>query len=172
MKAHMNTRHSVIPRSLTIVFNKDNSQVLLIKGQPKKTHWANTYNALGGHIEENENIHASALREVEEESGISLQREQLRLAGLVHVKDYNNDYAIMFLFKATVGDTDIKSSDEGNVEWIDIGKLKSIKTIAPDIKTLAPLCKKLKNNELLFGTSIFNNDRTLKEFKIDVYQAK
>jgi 8-oxo-dGTP diphosphatase len=172
MEAHMNNRHSIIPRSLTIIFNEDDSQVLLIKGQPKKTHWANTYNALGGHIEANENIHTSALREVEEESGISLQKEQLRLAGLVHVKDYNDDYAIMFLFKATVDDTDIKSSEEGNVEWIDISKLKSIETIAPDIKTLAPLCKKLKNNELIFGTSIFNNDRTLKEFKIDVYKTK
>jgi 8-oxo-dGTP diphosphatase len=165
----MNNRHSIIPRSLTIIFNKDESKILLLKGRPRKTHWANTYNALGGHIEANENIHSSALREVKEESGISLQREQLRLAGLIHIKDYNSDYAIMFLFKTTISNTDLKSSEEGKVEWIDISRLKSIEAIAPDIKTLAPLCKKLKNNELIFGTSTFNRDRTLKELKITIY---
>ena len=71
-----------------------------------------------------------------------------------------------------LADTDLKSSEEGKLEWIDIDKLESIENIAPDIKTLTPLCKKIKNNELMFGTSILNNDRTLKEFEIDIYPTK
>ena len=168
----MKNRHSIIPRSLTIVFNKNKDKILLIKGQPKKVHWADTYNALGGHIEADENIHSSALREVEEESGISLKKDELRLAGLVHVKDYNDDYAVMFLFMATIGSTKLKSSGEGKVEWVEVNQLKSIKTIAPDIKTLTPLCMKLEKNEILFGTSIFNADRTLKKFEVEVYSTK
>jgi 8-oxo-dGTP diphosphatase len=168
----MKNRHRVIPRSLSIVFNKSKDKILLLKGQTKKIHWANTYNALGGHIEAGEDIYLSALREIEEDSGISLQNDQLRLAGLVHVKDYNDDYAIMFLFVATIGSAELKSSEEGKVEWIELSQLKSIKTIAPDIKTLAPLCSELKNNETLFGTSIFNTDRTLKKFEIEIYPSK
>jgi 8-oxo-dGTP pyrophosphatase MutT (NUDIX family) len=167
----MRKRHNVIPRSLTIIFNKNKSKLLLIKGQPKKIHWANTYNALGGHIEAGENIHTSALREVKEESGITLQKDQLRLAGLIHVKDYNNDYAIMFLFMTTIDDVKFKSSDEGKVEWISINQLE-FKTIAPDVKILVSSCKKLNNNEIIFGTSIFNTNRSLKKFEIDIYPIK
>ena len=168
----MENRHKVIPRSLTIIFNDDKTKILLIKGQPKKNHWANTYNALGGHIEAGENIHSSALREVKEESGILLKKDQLRLAGLIHVKDYNNEFAIMFVFTAIVGDVNLKSSKEGKVEWVKVNQLKSIKTIAPDIQTLAPLCKKLENNEIFFGVSIFNTDKSLKKFEIEEIEMK
>lgn len=166
----MKKNHTVIPRNLTVVFNKRKDKVLLIKGHSNKLHWADTYNALGGHVEPGENVYESARREVEEESGVSLTRDELRLAGLVHVKDYHDKYALMFLFYAVTETTKTKPSYEGEVEWVDVNRLNTIGLIAEDLKKLVPMCAALKKGQLIYGTSQFNHDATIKFLEVSVYR--
>lgn len=79
-------RYMVIPRTLIFVRNQD--RVLLIRGAPTKRLWANKYNGLGGHVEAGESIHAAAIREVFEESG--LREIKLTLIGIISIATGEN----------------------------------------------------------------------------------
>jgi 8-oxo-dGTP diphosphatase len=69
-------RYCVIPRTLIFLTSTNPEtqckEMLLLKGAPTKRLWANKYNGLGGHVERDENLLASARRELLEESGIAM----------------------------------------------------------------------------------------------------
>ena len=76
-------RHSVIPRTLVFVFR--NGKLLLIKYSGKGEHQTkekedrrDIYNALGGHIEANEDIIDNARREAKEEAGVDLINPRIK----------------------------------------------------------------------------------------------
>ena len=79
----MAERHSVIPRTLCLVFYGD--EILMIKGSEKKD-WSGIYNALGGHIEKGESVIESAEREIREESGLTVFETKLK--GIVHASNF------------------------------------------------------------------------------------
>ena len=93
----MKKYYSIIPRSLSFIVKGD--EVLLIKGHPKKYHWAGQYNALGGHIEHQEDIYKSAIREINEESGIKIPLKNVSLKGIIHVDTYYNENVFMFILE-------------------------------------------------------------------------
>ena len=69
-------RYQVIPRTLCFITYGD--EVLLLRGGPHKRLWAGRYNGVGGHIEAGEDVHAATLREIDEETGLTVH--DLRLA--------------------------------------------------------------------------------------------
>lgn len=159
----MKKRFSIIPRNLLLIYNKDS--VLLQKGHSKKTHWANMYNGLGGHIEPGENVFSSAQRELQEEGGVLFRIEEMKLKAIISVKTYFDEDCYMFVFAITAPDEiQFHANEEGTLEWIKIDKLTEMENIAQDIKILAPLIQKLPEGSLLTGTSSYNTDRTLKHF--------
>ncbi len=86
-------RYQAIPRTLIFITSMHPQtgaqEVLLLKGAPTKRLWANKYNGLGGHVEADEDLYAAALREVNEETGLSLS--QLTLRGVIrHIRTYTS----------------------------------------------------------------------------------
>ena len=79
----------------------------------------------GGHVEDDESIVDSVIREIKEETGLNIQNPKL-----CGVKDWvNSDGSryIVFLYTCNTFTGDIISSNEGNVSWIkreDFLKLK------------------------------------------------
>lgn len=79
----------------------------------------------GGHVENDESIVDSVIREVKEETGLDIQSPKL-----CGVKDWvNTDGSryIVFLYTCNTFTGEIKSSSEGNVSWVkreDFLKLK------------------------------------------------
>ncbi|MBQ9825360.1 MAG: NUDIX domain-containing protein [Solobacterium sp.] len=75
----------------------------------------------GGHVEEHEPIVDSVIREVLEETGLTICHP--RLCG---IKDWINEdgtrYAV-FLFKADQFSGDLKSSSEGRVFWMEMDEV-------------------------------------------------
>jgi len=78
-------RWQTIPRTLCFVTFGSGAerQVLLLRGAPTKRVWPNRLNGVGGHIERNEDFLSATLREVHEETGLTVA--QPRLAGIVHI---------------------------------------------------------------------------------------
>ncbi|MCR5488372.1 MAG: 8-oxo-dGTP diphosphatase [Lachnospiraceae bacterium] len=94
---------------------QDGTRVLV---EEKIGKWAGGITFPGGHIEENEPIVDSVIREMKEETGLTI--EAPRLCG---VKDwYNEDGSryVVFLFKADRFSGDVVSSSEGRVFWMEI----------------------------------------------------
>ena len=105
--------YHLVPRTLCFIFHGD--EVLLLRGAPTKTLWANTYNGIGGHVEPGEDVAAAALREIREETG--LQVHSLRLRGVVTI-DVEPHFGIgLYVFTAQTETRQVTPSGEGELRW-------------------------------------------------------
>ena len=77
----------------------------------------------GGHVEQNEPIVDSVIREIWEETGLTVENPRL-----VGVKDWMQEDVryIVFLFKADKYSGSLKSSDEGEVFWVEKDELLNL----------------------------------------------
>lgn len=104
-----------IPRTLSFVFH--DSDVLLMKRAAHKRVFPNQYNGLGGHIERYEDPYTSALREIEEESG--LQVHNLRLKTIHNIDADAASGILLFVFTAASDRREFNcDSSEGTLEWV------------------------------------------------------
>ncbi len=89
----------------------------------------------GGHVEENESFADAVIREVFEETGLSV--ESPRLCG---TKDWVNDdgsrYMVLF-YKTNKFSGKPKSSEEGEVFWLSLNEMLSMENrLSPDMKDM------------------------------------
>ena len=110
-----NARWLVMPRTLSFVINGDD--VLLIKRAAHRRVFPNKYNGLGGHIERNEDPAKSALREIEEESGLRVR--SLRLRSIHNIDAGGATGILLFVYTAISETRNIREDcPEGKLEWI------------------------------------------------------
>lgn len=76
----------------------------------------------GGHIEREESLIDSTIREVKEETGLDIK--DVVLCGVKHFPTKDGRY-IIFFFKTNTFSGDLQSSDEGEVFWINKKELSS-----------------------------------------------
>ena len=75
----------------------------------------------GGHIEPGEGVVASVIREVKEETGLTV--ESPKLCGIKDWMREDGSRYIVFLFRAEAFSGRLKSSDEGRVFWVKRSEL-------------------------------------------------
>lgn len=75
----------------------------------------------GGHIEKNESIIKSVIREVMEETGLTIKNP--KLCGIKQFFTNSGIRYIVFLFKASEYEGKLKDSIEGKIEWIERNSL-------------------------------------------------
>lgn len=86
----------------------------------------------GGHVEPGESIVESVIREMREETGLTVIRPQL-----CGVKQFPTDEGryLVILFKSDEFTGELVSSEEGRMEWVDLDQLEEYDTVA-DLKEL------------------------------------
>ena len=70
----------------------------------------------GGHVEPGESFVESAIREVWEETGLTIQKP--KLCGTKQFETENGERYVVFFYKTNRFSGTLKSSDEGEVFWI------------------------------------------------------
>ena len=91
-----------------------------------KTDWRG-YCFPGGHVEPGESIVDSVIREMKEETGLTVTN--LRLCGIKQFPIEGGRY-LVFFFKTDSFKGELASSEEGTVEWISRAKLPHINKVS------------------------------------------
>ena len=137
----MSRATSTILTNLCLIEDTLTNKVVLQYRSPEKTHWAG-YAFPGGHIEEGESLVESVIREVYEETGLTIADPKL-----VAVKDWEPDEGgryIVFCYKATRFSGQLRSSEEGEVSWVKKDQLKKL-DLSYD---MLPLLEVMENPDL------------------------
>lgn len=123
-----------ITETVGVLIAKDN-KVLLVKHTESARHLTGSYGLPAGRIEQGEEAIDAAVRELAEETGLTVLKEDLihlphqfladipRKGGLIERFRWN-------VFIAKKFDGQIKESDETVPEWVEFGKVNKLNLIA------------------------------------------
>ena len=101
----------------------------------------------GGHIEKNENFNDSVIREVKEETGLTIKNPIL--CGIEEFKTDKEDRYLMLYYKTNKYKGKIKSSKEGEVFWLKRKDLKKYK-LSLDLERILKIMEDDNLSELIY----------------------
>ena len=103
----------------TLCYIERDDQYLMLHRVSKKNDISkDKWLGVGGHFEEGESPEECMHREILEETGYDIPKEELNFRGLVTFVSGRGDYELMSLFTASAPNTEPNDCDEGKLEWI------------------------------------------------------
>lgn len=117
-------RWSVIPRTLCFILNGED--MLLMQRGLHKRAFPGRYNGIGGHVERDEDVYTSALREITEETGLTVH--DLTLRGTMHIDAGQMTGILLYILPdtATSDSRTVTDCDEGTLHWIALDKMHDL----------------------------------------------
>ena len=119
----MSRSQETILTNICLVEDKTRGKVLVQYRSPERNHWSG-YAFPGGHIEKGESLHDAVVREIFEETGLTISHPKL-----VGVKNWHTDEGvryIVFCYKAIEFSGQIHSTEEGEISWVDKDNLPQL----------------------------------------------
>ena len=133
---------------------KDNQ--ILLQNRTKKD-WKG-YTLPGGHVELGESFVDAVIREMKEETNLDVVHPQL--CGVKQFPIENGRY-VVFLFKSNEFSGELKSSDEGEMIWVNRNELSSLSLVA-DFKELLDVMENDQYSEFQY---VIDNDEWIVHLK-------
>lgn len=139
----MREKEKVIFTNMCLIYKDDK---ILVQERKKKDWPGLTFP--GGHIEKGENFYDAIIREVKEETGLTLIKPIL--CGIEEYKQINDEdrYIILF-YKCNNFVGELKSSIEGEVYWLKKEELKN-KELSLDLDRILDIMENDDKSELIY----------------------
>ncbi|BAL69534.1 putative MutT-like protein [Streptococcus mutans LJ23] len=153
----MSRTSQVILTNMCLIEDGNGNIVMQIR-DPKRYSWSGA--ALpGGHIEEHEGLVESVIREVKEETGLTIHHPQL--VGMKHWYTKEDVRYLVFLYRTSDFQGDLQSSAEGQVHWVARKELAEL-DLAYDMLNLLRVFEEKNLSELFYRERLA--DDFVKEF--------
>lgn len=101
----------------------------------------------GGHVEYGESFVESAIREVYEETGLTIKHPQL--CGIKQFQTEDDERYVVLFFKTNKFSGELRDSDEGKVFWIQREELNKY-TLAHDFENMVKVFEEDKLSEAYY----------------------
>src|SRR5260221_2765190 len=108
----------------TLCFITHGSDVLLMKRGEHTRIFPGRYNGIGGHLERDEDPLTGALREITEETGLSVT--DVRLRGITNVDAGQAAGIVLFIFTAVATSRNVIDCDEGTLHWVPLSAVNEL----------------------------------------------
>ena len=139
---YMDRTQRCILTNICLVY--DGERILVV--DRKKKDWPGL-TFPGGHVEKDEDFNASVIREVKEETGLTIRNPIL--CGIEEFKTEKEDRYIMLYYKTDKFKGKLKKSDEGDVFWINRDELDSYK-LSLDLKRILKVMESDNLSEIIY----------------------
>lgn len=103
---------------------KENCYLMLHRIKKENDENKDKWIGVGGKLEEGESPEECVLREVKEETGLTLKKYQYRGFITFVSNQWGTEY--MHLFTATEYEGEIKECEEGNLEWVSKAQIEQL----------------------------------------------
>ena len=142
----MSRAQETILTNICLVEDKARGKVLMQYRSPENNRWSG-YAFPGGHVETGEAFAESVIREIYEETGLTIQNPQL-----VGIKNWPLDTGgryIVVCYKATEFTGSLQSSEEGEVSWVQKGQIPNLE-LAYDMLPLMEMMEAPDKSEFFY----------------------
>ncbi|MCP1639196.1 8-oxo-dGTP diphosphatase [Streptococcus gallinaceus] len=147
----------VILTNMCLIEDADRKIVMQIR-DPERYTWSGA--ALpGGHIEVGESLHEAVVREVYEETGLLIRNP--KLVGMKHWYTKEGVRYLVFLYRTIDFEGQLRSSEEGEVQWVDRADLSEME-LAYDLLNLLRVFDEKELSELFYRERL--EDDFIREF--------
>ena len=137
----MNRTETVELTTLCLIYDEDR---ILLQNRVKKD-WKG-YTLPGGHVEPGESIVEAVIREMKEETGLTIKHPQLCGVKQFPITDNGQGEGryLVFLFRTNQFEGQLVSSEEGKMEWVRRDALTSV----PAVNDLDELLQVMEQDDL------------------------
>ena len=161
----MSRSQLTILTNICLIEDPETQRVVMQYRSPETNRWSG-YAFPGGHVENGEAFAESVIREIYEETGLTIQNPQL-----VGIKNWPLDTGgryIVICYKATEFSGSLRSSDEGEVSWVQKDQIPNLDLAydmlplmemmeAPDKSEFSTLAVQKTIGKRKFSNSLLNN---------------
>jgi len=149
----------------TICYIEKNDKYLMLHRTKKENDInKNKWLGVGGKFEEGESPEECIIREVKEETGLTLKEYQLR--GIVTYLSTTWETEYMYVFTANDFEGDLIECNEGDLEWIEKDKIMQLNTWEGDKIFVEKL---LQNSNTFFSVKFEYDGEKLVKYTIKEY---